>query len=369
MSGLYLVALLAITGLASGQSDVASVSIAPLRSATVLGAPVGTSTAAASYDSASAVSAASAAATSATLAYSSAGIVSTTASAAASTAAAASQVTHGPIQPNNSSLEAREATFPRINARELMKRANLSYPIVTTNKAIPAGYQPAFESLQGSTQANGYLTYMTVATYDIPTCAAKCSSINSCVFFNIYYEKDPDSNSQPVDLLKCAFYSLPQTKATATNVGQYRGAFHVIITGSNGYNKVAAPSAPAGYTLTTLPAAINAPLYDSANQYTYLTYVNLDSYDANACAAACSAQATQAASTSGSTSSCSNRPCVFANMYILSKDGQPQTAVCSLYTAPWNSTYATNTGQYAGSDYYETSNSVGLTNTALTAAG
>ena len=33
--------------------------------------------------------------------------------------------------------------------------------------------------------------YTTLDTYDVPTCAAKCSAINGCMSFNIYFERDP----------------------------------------------------------------------------------------------------------------------------------------------------------------------------------
>jgi hypothetical protein len=37
----------------------------------------------------------------------------------------------------------------------------------------------------------------------------------------------------------------------------------VLVTGINDYNKAAAPVAPTGYNLQSLPAAVNAPIFDS----------------------------------------------------------------------------------------------------------
>ncbi|KAL1306239.1 hypothetical protein AAFC00_004329 [Neodothiora populina] len=149
----------------------------------------------------------------------------------------------------------------------MINRRSLSYPIDTSNTPTPNGYTPAFESLQGATQANGYLTYKTLKSYDASACAAACNKISSCVFFNIYYERNPDSNNNPIDVIKCSMYLMFQHNTTATNVGQWRGKFHVVITGSNGYNKAATPVAPDGYSLEIYDsAAVNAPLRDSAGR-------------------------------------------------------------------------------------------------------
>jgi len=78
------------------------------------------------------------------------------------------------------------------------------------------------------------LTYKTLKSYDPRLCTAACDGVKTCVFANIYYEKDPDSKNNPVDVIKCALYSMYQTDATATNKGQWRGSFQVLVTGSNG---------------------------------------------------------------------------------------------------------------------------------------
>lgn len=218
---------------------------------------------------------------------------------------------------------------------------NLTESVLTRKQGIPSGYTPAFINLQGSTQGKGYLTYKTLSTYDPQACTAACDKISSCQFANIYYEKDPDSNNNPVDVIKCALYSMPQTNCTATNVGQWRGSFHVLVTGSNGYNKAAAPAAPAGYSVQQLPAAVNAPVYDSQGQWRFIQPVYLDTYSPALCAAACDKQT--AWDKSQSSDKCNYKTCVYANMYILSKDGVPKTVVCALYTEATDSSYADNT--------------------------
>ncbi|THX78642.1 hypothetical protein D6D04_05634 [Aureobasidium pullulans] len=248
-----------------------------------------------------------------------------------------------------------------------VQRRDLSYPIDTSKYGVPSGYTPAFVNYQGATQANGYLTYKTLSTYDPKQCTAACDKISSCQFANIYYEKDPDSKNNPVDVIKCSLYSMPQTNCTATNKGQWRGTFHVLVTGSNGYNKAAAPKTPAGYSLDTLPAAVNAPVYDSVGQWRFIQPVYLNSYDPALCAAACDKQT--AWDKSQASDDCNYKTCVYANMYILSQNGVPKTVVCALYTEATDASYANNYGYSTDTDSYQVSNSIALTNTTAVKAG
>ena len=47
----------------------------------------------------------------------------------------------------------------------------------------------------------------------------------------------------------------------------------------------------------------------------------------------------------------------FFNAYVLSKNGIPQGLYCSFYNQTWDPSYATNYGQYHGSDHYTVSDS------------
>ncbi|KAK6003345.1 hypothetical protein QM012_001190 [Aureobasidium pullulans] len=280
-----------------------------------------------------------------------------------STAIAATKT---PIPVSSESAAARKRSYVGGLTGNVQRR-DLSYPIDTSNYHVPSGYTPAFVNLQGSTQANGYLTYKTLSSYDPQQCTAACDKISSCQFANIYYEKDPDSNNNPVDVIKCALYSMPQTNCTATNKGQWRGSFHVLVTGSNGYNKAAAPKTPAGYSLQSLPAAVNAPVYDDVGQWRFIQPVYLNSYDPALCAAACDKQT--AWDKSQATDDCNYKTCVYANMYILSQDGIPKTVVCALYTEVTDPSYATNYGYSTDTDSFQVSNSIALTNTTAVSAG
>ncbi|KAK5019129.1 hypothetical protein LTR39_000570 [Cryomyces antarcticus] len=327
---------------------------ANLPSSSVLGPPVGTISAGVPVDTAAALSSAVNAVTTAPVTDSPTTFVTVTSTSVAPTKTPISFVIPG-SDPSVTPVVAKR------DSSNVLERRDLTYPIDTRNYPVPSGYEPSFFSLQGSTQAAGYLTYRTLKAYDPSACATFCNSVKTCQFFNIYYEKDPDANNNPIDIIKCSLYSMPQSSKTATNMGQYRGTFHVIITGSNGYTALAAPVSPKGYTMDILNAGINAPIYDKTGQGTFIQPVYLNSYDPQACAAACDAQTVYDKATSSD--GCHFSACVYANMYILSDNGVPKTVVCALYTQYWGSQYAVNTGYYSGNDEYTVSNSIGLTNT------
>ncbi|KAG9672405.1 hypothetical protein KCU99_g6933, partial [Aureobasidium melanogenum] len=339
-------------------SNIDPSDIAALPEPEVLGPPIGV------YESVSSATYNAAAATESVLAL----VVAATDAQTAvitpeSTAIAATKT---PVPVSTESAAARKRSYVGGLTGNLQRR-DLSYPVDTSSYHVPSGYTPAFVNLQGSTQANGYLTYKTLSTYDPQQCTSACDKISSCQFANIYYEKDPDNKNNPVDVIKCALYSMPQTNCTATNKGQWRGSFHVLVTGSNGYNKAAAPKAPAGYSLQTLPAAVNAPVYDDVGQWRFIQPVYLNSYDPLLCAAACDKQT--AWDKSQATDDCNYKTCVYANMYILSQDGVPKTVVCALYTEGVDSSHATNYGYSTDTDSFQVSNSIALTNTTAVNAG
>jgi hypothetical protein len=107
----------------------------------------------------------------------------------------------------------------------------------------PSGYKKEFSDEQASTQQIGYLTYKNIddGTYNVNQCAEFCNSEKFCLGFNIFFERDPKYNPastcpdpQPITNVKCAIYGYPVAEASATNSGQFREQFHVVIVGSNG---------------------------------------------------------------------------------------------------------------------------------------
>ncbi|KAF9693992.1 hypothetical protein EKO04_007806 [Ascochyta lentis] len=236
----------------------------------------------------------------------------------------------------------------------------------------PSGYTESFKNKLGSSQQIGYLTYKNIDSqeYNVQACADFCDSEKFCLGFNIFYERDPKfepkegcANPEAQTNLKCSLYGYPVAEATATNEGQWRGpqdtdgqAFHVVITGSNGYSKTGkgAPTVPDFNAPKDLPAAINAPLYQGKDTYNGMRLFNDNPYDPSLCAAACEAQTTYDKGHPAADGT--YKPCNFFTSYILTKNGVPLGTYCSLYTRSWGQEYAVNTGYYYGSDKYSVVN-------------
>jgi hypothetical protein len=240
----------------------------------------------------------------------------------------------------------------------------------TTARAvgIPKGYTKSFVDLTGSTEQIGYLTYKTLDSYDPSACAAFCDSEKFCYGFNLFFERDPSlepgpdcADPEPVTNIKCSIYGYPVAEKSATNEGQYRQDFHVVITGSNGYSKLdgamckGAPTVADFNAPANLPAAINAPLVKK-NGRDYDTYngmrlFNTNPYDPSLCAAACESQTAfdkqHIVDANGE-----YKPCNFFTSYILTKNGVPLGTYCALYTQNWTADYAVNTGYFYGDDVY-----------------
>lgn len=252
------------------------------------------------------------------------------------------------------------------------------------NAATSVGaYKQVFKSLSGSLSQTGYAGLVTLQSYDLQTCASQCDASPDCASFNIFVERDPSvdpgancPNPPSVTNFKCTLYNYPISANAATNYGQYRGpadsngvAFNITVASSNGYNKLVTPptltnfTGPDNYNNQPIncpkgagSCAINAP--GSA----YITFKTFDDgkYDPANCAKLCQAQTAynKAHPAQGATT---YKACNYFNAYVLLKNGVPQGTYCSLYTKPFDATYASNGGQTRGSDVYTIAESFGFT--------
>jgi hypothetical protein len=155
-------------------------------------------------------------------------------------------------------------------------------------------------------------------------------------------------------------------------------AFQVVIAGSNGYNKLAAPNPQPGFTgPMELGGAINAPSDPVTNTNTYMGYKffafgtgsgMVQTYEAGveACTAACTAQ-TAYNSRHPPAAPAKPNVCNQVVVYVLSDENQPQGIYCSMYSESWAQNYATNYGQYRGSDYWGVSQAYAYTNATYSA--
>ncbi|KAI5193696.1 hypothetical protein E4T42_09312 [Aureobasidium subglaciale] len=222
---------------------------------------------------------------------------------------------------------------------------------VAESASTPYGYYEAFDNLQGSVSAAGYRGYKTYTSYDVNKAAADCKAIKGCKAFNIFFERDPSidpcaTNKDPpsTNVIKASFWSVPICAKDATNTGQYREKFHVVIAGSNGYNLVDCAGDVDGWTKETYDGCtINA-------DPTLCTYGGRpDSYISNsridgdfipeACQAACDAK----------TKSNPLEPCNFVTSWAYLLDGQYKYQVCAFYQRYWDVSYCDNRGQVTSS--------------------
>ncbi|PBP19023.1 hypothetical protein BUE80_DR010095 [Diplocarpon rosae] len=242
---------------------------------------------------------------------------------------------------------------------------------------VPQGYSPAFSNLEGSTQTVSYLGFETIDKYDPVTCASYCDQLDGCIAFNLYYERDPSEDPNATDCpnptsvtnIKCVRWGVQINETTATNLGETRDSFQVVISGSNGYNKDAAPNSQDGFSgPVSLGGAINAPNDPVTNTNTYMghkffTFAQVGTFanGVSACTAACASQTAYNARNPPATPA-NPSICNQAVVYVLSQNNQPQGIYCSMYNEEWAAGYGTNYGQYRGNDYWSVSQAYAYTN-------
>ncbi|KAG9653644.1 glycoside hydrolase, partial [Aureobasidium melanogenum] len=252
--------------------------------------------------------------------------------------------------------------------------ANAAFAAAASSAPTPSGYSNTFTNLNASNNAYGYMGYTTLNSYDTNLCASKCNAINGCMSFNLYFERDPSvdpgtgcSNPSSVTMIKCVFWGGPVSSSNANNYGQWRNQFQVAIAGSNGYmNNTLEVPAGFGNVQYLNNAAINAPLdHEGFDTYMGSRIFNQGPFNASLCAAHCQAQ--NAYNTAHPPNNGAPvKLCNFFNTYILylNKTSNVQGQYCALYTEAWDSSYATNKGQYRGNDHYMIEYSYTFTNTS-----
>jgi len=282
--------------------------------------------------------------------------------------------------------------------------------VASNNLASGSGnaYLQTFKDLNASSSANSYLGLYTLTSYNVSACAAHCDSTNLCTSFNIYIERDPSQNPTKNDSTaptvwgyycpnpssitnyKCTLWGSNLDASTATNQGDYREDFQVVVTGSNGYDS----------TNTTLPPNV----VDNTNSTSSATSVALSSATPAKSSSTSSSAVASATASSGPTwtspKTCGGKainapnywmgskfypgpfnpqvcadyaayqhllnkkaaiaagqsyftPCNSFNAYYLHKNNIPYGTYCALYDASISTSYATYTGGWSGSDKYD----------------
>lgn len=258
----------------------------------------------------------------------------------------------------------QKPVFPNLYNVELADpakfKADAKIAEIANGAPTPRGYYQNFKNKPAANSAMNYLGYSVIQSgkYDVQYCADKCDAKAGCLAFNIYFERDP-AQAPNADLcplpeailnMKCSYWGTGLDEKTLTNPGQWRAKFWVSIAGSNAYTSYKMDGPVAGWTgpqkLDT--TAMNAPLYDCQNRWSYLGYKLLQagSVDPNLCRAACDAQTEYNAAHPTATDP---YPCNAFGSYILNKNNATGTyqqgQMCTFYTANWDAKlFAKNTG-------------------------
>lgn len=124
-------------------------------------------------------------------------------------------------------------------------------------------------------------------SYDVQSCADKCSKTLGCQGFNTYFERspsrasasgcqDPSAAANPF----CVLLDGPLSQDNALNEGQSRERYHVVITASNSYVLSSSLNSLSG-------KAINAPLeWNDDNAYLGMRLLTDNApFDPEGCAA------------------------------------------------------------------------------------
>lgn len=217
---------------------------------------------------------------------------------------------------------------------------------LANSQSPPPPYIEKFRDLNGSTSQNSYLTYYVLTSYDVMKCASYCNNVDLCEAFNIYVERDPSLDPGPncpnppsTTNYKCTLWGSSISKSTATNTGQYREQFHVVIAASNGYDKSAfyTPNAPANFSMS---ANLGTKSITGAGSYTLGSEFFAGPYDPDLCGFYATAQTAANKAQAQSQGLKTYQPCNSFNSYYVYKSGFAWGTYCTLFNKNIDSSYA-----------------------------
>ncbi|KAF9480573.1 hypothetical protein BDN70DRAFT_920423 [Pholiota conissans] len=102
-------------------------------------------------------------------------------------------------------------------------------------RATPKFFELTFGPIGAANNADGYMGFVSLETYDVNACATSCntrgfdSSSGPCIFFNIWTAVVNGSATSTV----CSLYNTVTDNSTATNTGQG----DLVVTASRGYSR------------------------------------------------------------------------------------------------------------------------------------
>lgn len=119
------------------------------------------------------------------------------------------------------------------------------YPNLALRAEIQYEYEEVFRNSNAASTEPSFVGQAYLKTYETSECAAICDQTPDCRAFNLYFERAPMLNPAPacpdpegMVSIKCSLFSSALDPHMATNAGQYREEFSVLIAGSNGFNRI-----------------------------------------------------------------------------------------------------------------------------------
>lgn len=239
---------------------------------------------------------------------------------------------------------------------------------IAKNAKDPKGYASTFKDLNAAVNANTYLGFDTLKSYDVDSCAAKCDNTDLCTSFNIYIERDPAWNPEQcscpnpssITNYKCSYWGSGVTADAAVNQGQNRtGGFQVVITGSNGYTKAntTTPATPSGCSKPKKCGAVHDHPRTCLGQHFFS-----GPFDVSLCSKYAQAQNAKNVASSywskwSSYFGYNPGKCNFFNAFMIKENGIPKGTYCKLFTQQYEPSAATYQPGKQGSSFYETETS------------
>ncbi|CAK3970689.1 Hypothetical predicted protein [Lecanosticta acicola] len=253
-------------------------------------------------------------------------------------------------------------------------------------------YTQVFEDLNAQVAAQSYLGLYTLQSYNVSQCAAECDATDLCTAFNIFFERDPslnpsnndssaptvwgDSCPNPPSMtsIKCTLFGSNIDASMATNGGQMREQFQVVITGSDGYDKTNITTPPActapvqsstsTKSSSTAPTQTSSPGTSRNPQYPWYKPENCHGKAINAPWYSMGSRFfpgpfnPQACGDYAYFQNVANKQagkgsCQMFNAFYLHKNNKPYGTYCSLYSAYLDPLWATNSGSSSGNDRYD----------------
>lgn len=229
----------------------------------------------------------------------------------------------------------------------------------------PFNYTNTFKDLNASVSANSYLGVYLLSSYNTTECAALCDSTNLCTGFNTYIERDPSlnpssntssnatycPNPSSITNYGCTLWGSGVDAAAATNYGQYRDQFQVVIVASNGYEKTnnTVPATQPGWDT---PQNCSGAAISSGGSYWMGSQFFPGPYDPSVCKIYAEAQTASNKDIASKKGASSYTPCNMFNAYNVKMNGVAQGTYCALFDTPLSTSWAGFVGAWSASTFF-----------------